>query len=625
MKRLFRRLTAAICTLALCLTSASALSVEDAIQLLEDNYVDKLPAAAYEAETLDELFDAVGDPYTYYMDAADYEAFTAGVESETTVTGIGASIEYTANGILLTSILPGSGALDAGLEAGDIITAIDGIGCVPASDQHRNLIIGEEGTTVTLTIRHPNGTTQDYDIVRRTITIHNTTVTLENGVGNIDCDSFGSKTIEYFETGLEENDNNARQWVVDLRGNTGGLADAAVGTLGTFTGFGPKMYYRMGDGSSFYSIYFADPLSEKPVIVLVDGFSASASEIFSGGIRAEDAGIVVGSRTYGKGTAQIVADKRGYPDLFDGDSLKITAYRFYCSDGNTTDRIGVLPTILVDDEYTVDVAALLSATQPKRTEYLTLTLNGNTFYLDPVAARTNGSLDTLAVLLSALPPDVFLVRNTATGAGVITPAEALEHYCNSTETRSFSDVADSAYATEINILGTYGILGGDGAGHFFPERTLTRAELAAILAQALNVSSNASGLFSDVSDDRWFASDVNAVASLGFMSGVGDGRFDPDASLTQEQFITVMGRLARFLNFNADDFALELNEESLAENETLAALASWARVSGSVLTLYDDNMLYAQLDEIDPQAPVTREQAAATLCNILKMLDILSY
>ena len=625
MKRLFRRLTAAICTLALCLTSASALSVEDAIQLLEDNYVDKLPAAAYEAETLDELFDAVGDPYTYYMDAADYEAFTAGVESETTVTGIGASIEYTANGILLTSILPGSGALDAGLEAGDIITAIDGIGCVPASDQHRNLIIGEEGTTVTLTIRHPNGTTQDYDIVRRTITIHNTTVTLENGVGNIDCDSFGSKTIEYFETGLEENDKNARQWVVDLRGNTGGLADAAVGTLGTFTGFGPKMYYRMGDGSSFYSIYFADPLSEKPVIVLVDGFSASASEIFSGGIRAEDAGIVVGSRTYGKGTAQIVADKRGYPDLFDGDSLKITAYRFYCSDGNTTDRIGVLPTILVDDEYTVDVAALLSATQPKRTEYLTLTLNGNTFYLDPVAARTNGSLDTLVVLLSALPPDVFLVRNTATGAGVITPAEALEHYCNSTETRSFSDVADSAYATEINILGTYGILGGDGAGHFFPERTLTRAELAAILAQALNVSSNASGLFSDVSDDRWFASDVNAVASLGFMSGVGDGRFDPDASLTQEQFITVMGRLARFLNFNADDFALELNEESLAENETLAALASWARVSGSVLTLYDDNMLYAQLDEIDPQAPVTREQAAATLCNILKMLDILSY
>ena len=625
MKRLFRRLTAAICTLALCLTSASALSVEDAIQLLEDNYVDKLPAAAYEAETLDELFDAVGDPYTYYMDAADYEAFTAGVESETTVTGIGASIEYTANGILLTSILPGSGALDAGLEAGDIITAIDGIGCVPASDQHRNLIIGEEGTTVTLTIRHPNGTTQDYDIVRRTITIHNTTVTLENGVGNIDCDSFGSKTIEYFETGLEENDKNARQWVVDLRGNTGGLADAAVGTLGTFTGFGPKMYYRMGDGSSFYSIYFADPLSEKPVIVLVDGFSASASEIFSGGIRAEDAGIVVGSRTYGKGTAQIVADKRGYPDLFDGDSLKITAYRFYCSDGNTTDRIGVLPTILVDDEYTVDVAALLSATQPKRTEYLSLTLNGNTFYLDPVAARTNGSLDTLVVLLSALPPDVFLVRNTATGAGVITPAEALEHYCNSTETRSFSDVADSAYATEINILGTYGILGGDGAGHFFPERTLTRAELAAILAQALNVSSNASGLFSDVSDDRWFASDVNAVASLGFMSGVGDGRFDPDASLTQEQFITVMGRLARFLNFNADDFALELNEESLAENETLAVLASWARVSGSVLTLYDDNMLYAQLDEIDPQAPVTREQAAATLCNILKMLDILSY
>ena len=621
MKKLFYRLTAVICTLALCLTPASALSVEQAIELLENSYVDKLPAAAYEAATLDELFDTVGDPYTYYMSAADYEAFTAGVESETSVTGIGAGIEYTANGILITSVLPDSGALDAGLAPGDLIVAVEGISCVPASDQHRNLIIGEAGTFVTITIRHPDGAEQDYRIDRRTLTVHNTTVTLEDGVGTIDCDSFGSQTVEYFRSGITENDRNAKVWVIDLRGNTGGLADAAVGTLGAFTGFGPKMYYRMSDGSSFYSLYFADQLTEKPAIVLVNGYSASASEILSGGIRAEDAGIVIGSRTYGKGTAQIVLDKTGYPDLFDGDSLKVTAYRFYCSDGNTTDKIGVIPTLLVPDEYAAEVAALLTTEKPKSGEFLCFMLNDCLFYVDLASARDTAAL---SALFAAFPPDIILHCEADGTVSELDTADTAERLGISYADRCFTDLSESSYPTPIDTLAVYGILGGDGEGRFFPDRTLTRAELAAMLAQTLNVTSSASGLFSDVPDGRWYSGDVNAAANLGFMGGVGDGRFEPDAALTQEQFIAVMGRLARFLNFHADDYTLALSEDDLAD-DALAFLSSWARAEGSVLTDYFGNMLYTDLAGIDAKAPVTREQAAATLCNILKTLDVLSY
>ena len=623
MKKLFRRLTAAICTLTLCLTSANALSVEKALELLEANYVDPLPASAYEATTLDELFDAVGDPYTYYMDAADYEAFNAGVESETTVTGIGAGIEYTANGIRITSTLPGSGAEEAGLQIDDYIIAIDGVSCVPAGEAHRNLIIGEAGTYVTLTILHPDGTTQDYRIERRTITLHNTTVKLEDGVGTIDCDSFGSQTAQYFYDGMEENDANVKQWVVDLRSNTGGYADAAVGALGAFTGFGPKLYYRLSDGSSFYTLYLADQKTEKPAIVLVNGYSASASEILSGGIRAQDAGIVVGPRTYGKGTAQIVLDKTRYPDLFDGDSLKVTAYRFYCTDGNTTDKIGVLPTLLVSDEYVAEVAALLTAEQPKSGEYLSFYLNGHTFYVDLSGAREKS--DALGALFSAFPPDILV--NHATGGEVVSclgPADTAERLGIAYTDRRFTDLGDSLYPTPIDTLAVYGVLGGDGAGHFFPDRTLTRAELAAMLAQALNVTSKSSMGFSDVADTAWYSGSVNAIASLGFMGGVGGGLFDPDAPLTQEQFIAVMGRLARFLNFHVDDYALALTEDDLAD-EAFAPLQSWARTEASVLTKYSDNMLYAELDAIAPKATVTREQAAATLCSILKTLDILSY
>lgn len=624
MKKLFRRLTAAICMLTLCLSSANALSVEQAIELLEKNYVDKLPAAAYEATTLDELFKVVGDPYTYYMSATAYESFNASVESETTVTGIGAGIEYTVNGIRITSLLDGGGAKDAGLQIDDYIIAADGISCVPAAEAHRNLIIGEAGTYVTLTIRHPDGSEKDYRIERRTITIHNTSVALEDGVGVIDCNSFGSQTGQYFYDGIEEHDADAKMWVVDLRNNTGGFADAAVGALGAFTGFGPKLYYRLSDGSSFYTIYLADQLTEKPVIVLVNGYSASASEILSGGIRAEEAGIVIGPRTYGKGTAQIVLDKTGYPDLFDGDSLKITAYRFYCTDGNTTDKIGVLPTILVDNEYTAAIANLLDTEKPETGDYLRFTLNSREFYVDLEKAKAEPYSTALSELLAALPPDAP-VGCTVEGRELpLDAALAAQYYGIAVASRAFTDVSSSRYATEINTLATYGMLGGDGAGRFFPDRTLTRAELAAMLAQALNVTGKTSMGFTDVADTSWYAGSVNAVANLGFMGGFGSGRFAPDAALTQEQFIAVMGRLTRFLNFLADDYALALTDEELAD-EAFASLQPWARTEASVLTGYNGNMLYTELANIDPSATVTREQAAATLCKILKTLDILSY
>ena len=624
MKHLYRRLIAAVCVLALCLTPVSALSVEDALGLLEMSYVDELPAAAYEAATLDELFAAIGDPYTYYMDAVGYAEFTDAVESETSVTGIGVSIEYAADGIRIVSVLPGGSAEEAGIKPGDLIVAVGGVSCVPANEAHRSLIIGEAGTFVTVTVRHPDGTERDYRLERRLVEIHNTTVTLEDGVGVIDCDSFGSQTSSYFADGIAQNDDRADHWVVDLRGNTGGVADTAVGALGVFTGSGTKLYFRDRDGYASSTIYLLDAATGKPAIVLVDGWSASASEILAGGILAENAGIVIGSRTFGKGTAQIVYDSGNVPDLFDGDSLKVTAYRFYCSGGNTTDKVGVIPTLLVSDEQADAVAGLLSAEQPKSGSSLRLMLNGKGYYVDLTSARSSGNRAALDELLSALPPDAVVALCGGDSSSLIRAEEAVALYGSSVASRWFSDVAQSPYAVKINALATYGILGGDGAGRFFPARSLTRAELAAMLAQALRLSSDVSTGFTDVSDESWYAGAVNAAASLGFMGGIGDNRFDPDGTLTQEQFITVMGRVARFLNFHMDDYALAMIEENLV-GEEFSRFAPWARVNAHILTGYNGSMLYDEIERIEPRAAVTREQAAATLYAVLKTLGVLSY
>ncbi len=624
MKKTLRRLAALLCVLALCLTPASALSVEDAVLLLEAYYVDTLPAAAYEATTLDELFEAVGDPYTYYMPAEAYQSFNDSVEQEVSFTGIGVTIDYSANGILITSLLSGGGAEAAELEAGDLIVAIDGVSCVPAEAAHRNRIIGEAGTFVELTVRRTDGTTKDFHVERRLVEIHNTTVAREGDVVTIDCDSFGSMTRDYFFDGIVKNPD-AKLWVIDLRGNTGGMTGPAIYAIGLFTGLGYKLFLRDGDHNTSYNAYVAQRMTEKPVIILVNGYSASSSEILAGGIRAEQAGIILGSRTYGKGCAQILIDENSLPQLFDKDAIKITMSRFYNNDGCTTDRIGVLPTLLVDDEYTEEVLSLLSVEAPSKSEYLILTLNGIPFYVDLEAAASGEHANALSELLSALPPDASITLAGIGGTRPLGAAQALAQYGDPSFSRFFTDVASSPYATEINTLGAYEILGGVGEGRFAPNATLTRAQLAAMLAQALDLSDGPDGLFSDVPAGQWYTGKIGAIANLGLMDGVGDGRFDPEGNLTQEQFITVMGRLARFLNFKVDDYAEATLDEEL-EAEKFAPLAPWARLNAMALTeYYDGNMLYTTLDQIDPHALTTRAQAAATLCNILKTLHLLSY
>ncbi|MFQ7853946.1 MAG: S41 family peptidase [Flavonifractor plautii] len=114
------------------------------------------------------------------------------------------------------------------------------------------------------------------------------------------------------------------------RGNGGGEVDAAMGAAGCFTGSGVLAYLK--DSTGAYGAYGSndDARTLSPVIVLTDGETASASELFASDIRDTNTGILVGGRTFGKGVAQTVLDQRALPDYFpDGDAIKITSYRFY--------------------------------------------------------------------------------------------------------------------------------------------------------------------------------------------------------------------------------------------------------------------------------------------------------
>ena len=629
MKHRYLRAGAFSCAAAMLIaTGAQALSVEEAREILQRSYVDKLPNAAKEAETLDELF-SYTDDYTYYMTGEEYEAFLSEVEGEVSFVGIGAEITYGETGITIVSVLKGGGAEKAGLASGDVIVAIDGEGCVPGTAEAREKLLGDERTQVTLTVLRTDGSEKDFTVTRTLITQTNTTVSVADGVGYIDCDSFGSQTGTYFQDGVRKNNSAVRAWVVDLRGNGGGLTSAAVTALGTFAGKGDLAYFVDRDGDAIPERYAGADLTDKPAIVLMNAGSASASEIFAGGILGTGSGIVIGERSYGKGVAQIVYDGTNCPYLTD-DAVKVTAYRFYCAGGNTTDRLGVIPTLYVPQGTTSAAAELLAGAKPADgSAYLHLVLNGLDFYVDIAAAKQQ----TLALegILRALTPDTELYWGENGAEERVTSAQAREKCGKAGMSMDFSDVSGSEYEDAINALAAYRIVFGD-KGAFRPDDTMTRAEVCALLAQALDVYSSADGYFTDVPKGSWYASSVNAMASLGLVSGVGDRKFAPNATMTQEEFITVLGRLVEFLNLDARAY---LDEHPLAILQPLAQyknFSPWAIRCADLLTnsVFDENgdavnMYCMSLEDIEPQVPILREQAAAALYNALRTTGALKY
>jgi C-terminal peptidase prc len=631
MKKYLSRLLAAALALVLLVVPASALTVDQALELLEELYYYEIPDEAYQAETLDELMSLLEDPYTQYMTAEEYQAFLKLLEGDSNVIGIGVSCRYTPEGILILSTISGGSAREAGLQAGDLIVEIDGQSCVPANEENAGRLTGPEGTQVSVTVLR-DGERKGYTLTRRPVVEPNVELSIEGRVGLLDCNSFGKDTGKEFAKLVKDNDGRVDVWVVDLRGNGGGYTNAAVDMLGALMGPGYHLYFETAAGGVEAVPAYDRQATDKPVIVLTDGGSASASELTSGSLRDSGRGVLVGGRTYGKGVAQIMLDEEAlaplpeYDGYFEGDGLKITVYRFYSGGLNSPDKIGVIPTLLVDDEDTAAVALALCGSQEDAK--LCVMPGAVPYYVDPGTDR-----DTLSALLSALPPQALVFYADGGDFQQVSAAEAAQRLGVAYESRWFTDLGDSRYADAVNAMGTYGLLRGDGKGHFTPKSGLTRAELCSMLASVLNVAYRGESRFTDVDQNAWYGPSVNAMAYLGIVDGVGGGKFNPGGTLTQEEFHTILGRTARFFNVKLDAYAQWVEQEgrlTLGQSSALSGYSAWARNSMAVLAwgLEDaldgtGDLLFASLKELSPKAPILREEAAAGMYAVLSGLEIL--
>lgn len=628
------RLTAAGLALSLlALPAAQALTPKQAAQLLQTYYIDEVPQSVLEQPTIEDMLAALGDPYTEYFTAEDYAAFAATMQDSTLV-GVGISYSHTENGLLLGGVMADSPAEAGGLQAGDIIVAVDGQDVLkePDEDVISDWFKGEVGSKVQVTYLR-GGARRTVTLTRNIVVVPATSSDLLAGhIGYIDCDTFGEETYGHFRDAIDAYGAEADVWIVDLRTNLGGATDAAVDSAGLFIGEGDLLYFRDGVGNYEYHPYENDAATDAPVIVLVDQNTASAAEIFTAAIQSYSRGLIIGDRTYGKGVAQTVLTKRSFPRFFaDGDALKITSHRFFSPAGNTTDQIGVIPNLLMDERLAADVALLLADSVPEQgDDTLQIDLGGALWQLNLTTA-VQETPEALLALLEALPisAGVWLSKGdnnwldaTAVQAGAQVGLEV--------EAPLFTDHDQSRYAEALSILKTYDMLQGVGDGSYHPANTLTRAELCQILASALNcvIPENPSP-YTDVSDDAWYAPAVIAVSNMGLVKGIGHDLFLPEEPIDHQQFITVMGRLAQRLNMFLYEDSAAMPSSAL-ESEALAGYDGWAKSSVWLLAESQEgyfgnslNLLWDDPANIVSTQPTTRDEAAYLLYRLLTYTEIL--
>jgi carboxyl-terminal processing protease len=302
---------------------------------------------------------ALGDPYSQYFNAADYRAFNQ--QSSGRYGGIGVEVENQGADIVVFRTFPGTPAADTayqgapagaptGLLPGDRLTQVEGRSVVGVPLQSvSNLIRGTPGSKVTVTVQRPSanggqGQQLTFVFTRADVVVPTATeAMLPGGIGYLNVNQFTETTPDQVRTSLAAlRKAGMRGLVLDLRNNPGGLVDSALGVASQLMPDGLLTYLvdRQGQRQN-YTITQGTRLGV-PMVVLVNGFTASAAEILAGAIQDRGLAPLVGTQTFGKGIVQ-----RIYP-LQGNTGLKITVAHYYTPDGRDINKKGLTPDHVVD-------------------------------------------------------------------------------------------------------------------------------------------------------------------------------------------------------------------------------------------------------------------------------------
>ena len=336
-------------------TATAATSTYEHLELLGDIFERTRSAYVEEVDEKDLIENAINgmltslDPHSSYMPP---EAFSdMQVDTKGEFGGLGIEVTMEEGFVKVVSPIDDTPAAGAGLEAGDYITHIDGESVLgltigEAVDRMRGLV----GTDIELTIAREEAEEPfDVTITRDTIKIKAVKYRVEGDIGYLRISKFSEKTFDDLEAGMASikkqlGPNGVSGYVVDLRNNPGGLLTQAVAVSDAFLDKGEIVSTRGRDqqNADRYNAQLGDLADGKPVVVLVNGGSASASEIVAGALQDHRRGIVVGEKTFGKGSVQTIMP------LSSKGAIRLTTARYYTPSGRSIQALGVEPDIVVE-------------------------------------------------------------------------------------------------------------------------------------------------------------------------------------------------------------------------------------------------------------------------------------
>ncbi|MEW8993869.1 S41 family peptidase [Clostridium sp.] len=295
------------------------------------------------------MTEAVGDPYTTYMNAEEFKDFYS--QTEGNYVGLGIQVGVKEEKIVVVATFENSPAEKAGILSGDIIESVNGTK-VEGKDLEKAVTTmkGKKGEPVELTLSRENKGSFDVKAIRDEIEM--VTVKkemIDSQVGYIQVTMFDENTSSNFENAIKDlKSKGMKSLIVDLRENPGGLLDQTVNMCSQFIPKNKNIVYtedKNGNRKDYNSVGgIAEGL---PLTILIDEGSASASEIFTGAIKDYKLGTLVGTKTFGKGVVQTTfyRERDGFSD---GTALKVTISKYYTPNGQNIHGIGIEPDILVE-------------------------------------------------------------------------------------------------------------------------------------------------------------------------------------------------------------------------------------------------------------------------------------
>ena len=313
--------------------------------MLEDEYIGELNDEQMLETAIKGYVAGVGDEYTVYYTPDEMKQEYDNAMGNYVGIGIYMVVNYKEGTITVVEPMKGSPAEAVGMQEGDLITKVEGETVTPENvNTMSNKIKGEEGTKVKLEITR-DGKTQDVEVERKKIEVsHIESKMLENNIAYIQILDFDGGTAKEFKKNYEDlKSKGATSLIIDIRSNGGGVVDEAIDILEMICEKNSTLLIETDkDGNETVTKSKEDPIIDVPIVVLVNGESASASEILAGALKDNGEAKIIGTTTYGKGVIQTLYQ------LTDGSGLKMTTAEYCTPNKNKINKIGIEPDITIE-------------------------------------------------------------------------------------------------------------------------------------------------------------------------------------------------------------------------------------------------------------------------------------